>query len=238
MKGNLVHGTLVRRYKRFLADVILDDGQAVTVHCPNTGSMKHCVETGAEVWLSSSDNPKRKYRYTWELTRTSRGHFIGINTGRANQIVEEGIGRGRVAELDGYRQCRREVKYGDENSRIDLFLSEHDKLANTYVEVKSVTLLETPVSKGIGYFPDAISERGAKHLRELKGVSEAGDRAVLFFCVQHSGVREVRPADHIDQRYGEHLREALAAGVEVIAYKVSFRGKTPAIAGALPVVVP
>ncbi|MBO6558390.1 MAG: DNA/RNA nuclease SfsA [Pseudomonadales bacterium] len=214
----LVRGHLVRRYKRFLADVILDSGDLITAHCPNTGSMKNCVEEGAEVWLSESDNPKRKYRYTWEYIVTSKGHWICVNTGNANNLVEDAVNRGVIKELAGYQTSRREVKYGDENSRIDLLLSGSGK--DCYVEVKSVTLLETPAFKGQGCFPDAVSDRGAKHLRELMGVIDRGDRAVLLFCVQHTGIKVVSPADHIDQLYGELIRKAQDHGVEVIAYKV------------------
>jgi sugar fermentation stimulation protein A len=217
----------VRRYKRFLADVILPGGEQITVHCPNTGSMRNCMETGATVWLSESDNPKRKYRFTWESIRNSAGHYIGINTARANHLVQQGVLRGVVKELQGYDEIRSEVKYGAENSRIDLLLSDPTRAA-CYVEVKSVTLLEDPPSKGIGYFPDAVSDRGSKHLRELAAQVKSGDRAVLCFCVQHSGIQKVRSADHIDPVYGESLRLAMLAGVEVLAYKVRFlngRGK-------------
>ena len=151
-----------------------------------------------------------------------RGDYIGINSGQANKLVAEGIGRGVVTELSGYPGVRPEVKYGNENSRIDFLLSGHSSCADCFVEVKSVTLLEAPASRGIGYFPDAVSERGAKHLRELMQVRAEGYRAMLFFCVQHSGIREVRPADHIDTVYGELLRCADKAGVEIIAYKARF----------------
>ncbi len=215
----LTRGTLVRRYKRFLADVILADGRQITVHCPNTGSMKNCVFPGADVWLEYSDNPKRKYAYTWVLTRTPGGHHIGINTTAANALVEKGIQSGLIAELAGYSTCQREVVYGMENSRVDFFLGGHTSLPDCYVEVKSVTLLEKPTSAGNGFFPDAVSTRAAKHLRELIDVRRQGFRAVIFFCVQHTGIKVVRPADHIDPAYGELLREAAAQGVEIIAYK-------------------
>lgn len=218
MKG-LVHARLIKRYKRFLADVRLDNDEIVTVHCPNTGSMKNCVEENAEIWMSDSDNPKRKYRYTWEYLKTSRDHYIGINAGKANQLVQSAIRDDLVPSLAGYEAIRPEVKYGDENSRIDLLLEGVDR-RDCYVEVKSVTLLEDPPARGIGYFPDAVTERGAKHLRELTKVAQSGARSVLFFCVQHTGIQEVRPADHIDSEYGKLLREALDNGVEVLAYKV------------------
>ena len=184
--------------------------------------MKNCIEEGADVWLSVSLSKTRKYPHTWEVTRTRRGDYIGINTGRANKIVAEGIRNGVVNELSGYAEVRPEVKYGRENSRIDFLLSGHASCADCFVEVKSVTLLEAPAGRGIGYFPDAVSERGAKHLRELMQVKADGYRAMLLFCVQHSGIREVRPADHIDTVYGELLRCADDAGVEIIAYKARF----------------
>ena len=235
MKG-LVHARLIKRYKRFLADVRLDNDEITTVHCPNTGSMKNCVEENAEIWLSDSDNPKRKYRYTWEYLRTSRGHHIGVNAGKANQLVQSAIRDDLVEPLAGYDTIRPEVKYGDENSRIDLLLQDSKK-QDCYVEVKSVTLLEDPPSSGIGYFPDAGSERGAKHLRELIKMSQSNARSVLFFCVQHTGIQEVRPADHIDCEYGKLLREALDSGVEVLAYKVRKSNKGFRLWRDLPVIV-
>ena len=235
MKG-LVHARLIKRYKRFLADVRLDNDEIITVHCPNTGSMKNCVEENAEIWLSDSNNPKRKYRYTWEYLRTSRGHHIGVNAGKANQLVQSAIRDDLVEPLAGYDTIRPEVKYGDENSRIDLLLQDSKK-QDCYVEVKSVTLLEDPPSSGIGYFPDAVSERGAKHLRELIKMSQSDARSVLFFCVQHTGIQEVRPADHIDREYGKLLREALASGVEVLAYKVRKSNKGFRLWRDLPVIV-
>ncbi|MFT7219251.1 MAG: sugar fermentation stimulation protein A [Candidatus Azotimanducaceae bacterium] len=240
---------LIGRYKRFLADVRLNDGTVLTVHCPNTGSMKNCQEEGAEVWLSESSNPKRKYRHTWEMIKTSRGHFIGINAGRANELVTVAIEKGKIETLKGYSQLRREVKYGDENSRIDIFLEGQDRRGekgqgkekgkqDCYVEVKSVTLLEEPFSRGVGFFPDAVSERGAKHLRELILMREQGHRAVLFFCAQHTGIREVRPADHIDGQYGRLIREASRRGVEVIAHKVRKTSVGLTLSGSIPVVLP
>lgn len=232
---DMVKGRLIRRYKRFLADVTLANGDVVTAHCPNTGSMKNCVEEGAEVWLSVSDNPKRKYQFTWEYIVTSRGHWICVNTGKANSLVEEAVNHGVIEELEGYPELRREVRYGEENSRIDLMLSgEH---VDCYVEVKSVTLLEAPVSRGEGFFPDAVSDRGAKHLRELMGVVDRGDRAVLFFCVQHTGIRCVMPADHIDATYGDLLRQASGRGVEILAYKVRRRQDGFHLWRSIPVVL-
>ena len=233
---HLVHARLIKRYKRFLADVRLDNNEVITVHCPNTGSMRNCSEENSEVWLSYSDNPKRKYRYTWEFLATSRGHFIGVNAGKANQLVQSAILSDVVEQLAGYESIRSEVKYGDENSRIDLLLQDI-KRRDCYVEVKSVTLLEGPLSRGIGYFPDAVSERGAKHLRELIRMSHSGARSVLFFCVQHTGITEVRPADHIDSGYGNLLRRALDIGVEVLAYKVRKSNKGFRLWRRLPVIL-
>ena len=237
MKG-LVRARLIKRYKRFLADVRLEDGKVMTAHCPNTGSMKNCIEEGADVWLSISDKPGRKYRYTWEYIRTSRGHFIGVNTGRANHLVVEAIHRGLVPRLVGYACLRREVRYGAEQSRIDILLNGHARRKDCYVEVKSVTLLESPPGRGIGYFPDAVSERGAKHLRELMLMVNKGNRAVLFFCVQHSGINEVRPADHIDPQYGKLLRAAAGSGVEILAYKSRMSQGGFRLWRPLPVVMP
>ncbi len=234
---SLVHGKLVRRYKRFLADVLMDSGEITTVHCPNTGSMKNCIEEGAHVWLSRSENPARKYPLTWEFIKTSRGHYIGVNTVRANGLVKNAILENRIPEIRGYPEMTMEKKYGSENSRIDILLSGHPDLTECYVEVKSVTLLETPSSHGKGCFPDSISERGAKHLRELTRIVAGGQRAVLFFCVQHSGIHEVTPAAHIDHVYADTLTLAVEAGVEVLAYKVRFQGRQPVIGKSLPFVL-
>jgi len=207
----LVSGTLVRRYQRFLADVELADGSVVTAHCPNTGSMRGCNRPGSPVLLSRSDRPERKYAYTWELVLVDNG-WVGINTGLANRLVREGIECGTIAELQGYRAIRPEVRYGD-NSRIDLLLTGDRPLC--YVEVKNVTLVEG----GVALFPDAVSERGQKHLRELMGVVAQGSRGVIFFVVQRGDGRVVAPADAIDPTYGHLLRQAVAAGVEALAYR-------------------
>lgn len=211
----LIEGRLLKRYKRFLADIELADGTVVTAHCPNTGSMLGCKPDHARVWLTASDNPKRKLRYTWELVETVPGQLACINTGRANAQARAAIEAGRVPELAGYPVCRGEVRYGEENSRIDLHLSGHDSAPDAWVEVKNVTLCED----GQGYFPDAVTTRGQKHLRELMVQATRGERAVLFFCVNHTGISSVRPASHIDPAYGALLQEAVAQGVEVIAYQ-------------------
>ena len=223
-EGLLQRGILLRRYKRFLADVELEDGSVRTIHCPNTGSMLNCATSGDEIWFSTSNNVKRKYPNTWEISRTSEGYFIGIQSARANVIVKEGLHK--IPEFEGYKLIKSEVKYGEENSRIDLFLSGHSNKPDCYVEIKSVTLLMPADPEGLGLFPDAVTTRGAKHLRELTEIVRQGARGVLFYCAQHTGIKRVEPATEIDQIYSQTLKEALAAGVEVIAYrtKISTEG--------------
>lgn len=210
----LQSATLIKRYKRFMADVEQEGGEEMTLHCPNTGSMKACLFPGEKVWFSDSGNPKRKYPCTWEIAETPNGHQILVNTGLPNKLVIEAVQSGGVEELSGYDSLRAEVKYGEENSRIDILLSDENK-ADCYIEVKNVTLLE---EDGIGYFPDAVSTRGQKHLRELEREALSGNRAVLFFCVSHTGIESVRPAAHIDQEYARILAEVVKNGVEVLAY--------------------
>lgn len=199
----------LRRYKRFFADVELGCGTVVTAHCPNTGSMRHCFEEAGEVWVSANDNPARKLRFTWELS-CCRGHVIGVNTGRANHLVREAIAIGLIDGLGDGTSVRAEVPVA--GSRIDFLAS----LAgcDTYIEVKSVTLCE---SNGKGLFPDAITTRGTRHLDVLRTICESGGNATLVFCVQHSGIRTVAPAYHIDAAYGRAFDAAVAAGVKVIA---------------------
>jgi sugar fermentation stimulation protein A len=227
----LTPATLIKRYKRFLADVELDGGETITVHCPNTGAMTGCAEPGSRVWLSLSDNPKRKYPYTWELVETMAGDWACIHSVKANALVKEAIEGGIVEPLSGYDRIRTEVKFGAENSRVDLLLDSGGD--QCFVEVKSVTLL---LRETLGVFPDAVSERGRKHLRELIEMKRQGHRAVLFFCVQHSGIESVAPADLIDPRYGETFREALAVGVEVLAYGASISPQAILLEKALSVV--
>jgi len=211
---SLTEAKLLKRYKRFLADIELPSGEQITIHCPNTGSMKNCCDEGSRVWYSWSDNKKRKYAGTWELVEVESQYLAGINTHRANALVEEAIKNDVVIELTDYENIRREVKYGKENSRIDFLLTDKNK-PDCYVEVKSVTLLG---ADNQGLFPDAVTARGAKHLRELIDVRKDGARAVLLFCVQHTGICRVSPADDIDPGYGELLRKAVLEGVEVFAY--------------------
>lgn len=220
---NWQEARLIRRYKRFLADVRLPNGEVLTLHCPNTGSMKNCLVVDAPCWYSTSDNLKRKYPHTLEVVTAPGGYLAGINTGRANELVEQAITAGAIKELQGYKALARERPYGDEQSRIDFLLSEKaGDSRNCYVEVKNVTLME---ADGQGLFPDAVSERGSKHLRELMAMVQQGHRALLLFCVQHTGIRWVEPADSIDPVYGQLLRQAVGAGVEVAAYAASIAPK-------------
>lgn len=230
----LIEGRLIRRYKRFLADVELLSGEQITAHTANTGAMKGCSEPGSRVWLSRSDNAKRKYPLTWELVEVAPGVSCGINTMLSNRLVNEAIKSGFIDELSGYERVRREVPYGNENSRIDLLLEsgESDSKPSCYVEVKNVTLVENR----IGYFPDAVTSRGAKHLRELMNVVDQGSRAVIFYCIQRNDCDELRPADHIDENYGHTLREAVAAGVEALAYAFDVSPSEIIPARRLPVV--
>ncbi|MBR9909533.1 MAG: DNA/RNA nuclease SfsA [Gammaproteobacteria bacterium] len=209
----LQQGTFLRRYKRFLVDVGLPGGEEITIHCPNTGSMRACLAEGSPCWFSRSDNPARKYPHTWEIATTPAGDLAGVNTGRANGLVVEAIEAGVITELQGYNELATEVRYGEERSRIDILLSGAG--GDCYVEVKSVTLCE---DGDRGLFPDAVSSRGAKHLRELMLMVARGHRAVLCYCVQHSAITSVAAAEHIDPAYSTALREAVAAGVEVLAY--------------------
>ncbi|MHA7840330.1 MAG: DNA/RNA nuclease SfsA [Gammaproteobacteria bacterium] len=226
----LSHGIFIKRYKRFMADVRLPNGDIITLHCPNTGSMKNCLVPDAPVWYSHSENPKRKYPCTWEIAEIEPGVRVGVNTHGANVLVQEAITNGVIKELQGYSDLRREVPYGEENSRIDFLLRAGE--AHCYVEVKNVTLWE---DDKVAYFPDAISARGTKHLRELISMVEAGHRAVLLFCVQHTGATSVAPADHIDPLYGETLRLAAKAGVELLAYQASITPEAITLKQALPV---
>ncbi|WP_133490214.1 DNA/RNA nuclease SfsA [Alcanivorax sp. 24] len=227
--------TLLRRYKRFLADVRQADGSEITVHCPNTGSMKHCVLPGWEqaALISDSGNDKRKYRHTLEAVQVAHGHWAGVNTGRPNALVAEAIAQGRVRELEPGAGVLREITFGD--SRFDLALGER-AAPHTFIEVKNVTLGPGPddPDDGVIAFPDSITERGQKHLRTLMSVAASGKRAVLFFCVQHSGAVAVRPADEIDARYGELLREAMEKGVEVLAWKTAMTAAETRMDTALP----
>lgn len=208
----LQQAILLKRYKRFLADIALPDGEIITIYCPNTGAMRSCSTPDAKVWFSDSQSSTRKYRYTWELYQGDGGNFVGVNTHAANKLVEEAIINHIIDEFDNYLGLYREVTLTESLSRID-FMLESDA-GKTYIEVKSVTYLE----KGTGYFPDAVTKRGQKHLEELISLKQQGHRAVLFFCVMHTGIHMVKPAFHIDPQYALLCQKARNAGVEFIAY--------------------
>jgi len=207
----LIRGTLIERYKRFLADVRLLDGEVVTAHCTNTGSMMGCKEPGSAVYLSGSDNPNRKLHYTWELIRANNT-WVGIKTMHPNKLVDDAVRAGLIRELRGYDTVRREVKVNT-HTRLDLRLD--GPRGNCFVEVKNVTL----AVDGIAAFPDAVSERGRKHLRELMRLKRQGHRAALVFVIQRGDCEFFRPADEIDCEYGRWLRRAIAAGVEALPYR-------------------
>lgn len=221
--------TLIQRYKRFLADIVTPQGETLTIHCPNTGAMTGCGTPGDTVWYSTSENTKRKYPHTWELTQTQQGEFICVNTLRANSLTKEAILANRLPELTGYSVLKSEVKYGAEASRID-FLLQADDRRNCYIEVKSVTLAE----QRNGFFPDAVTLRGQKHLRELMGVAASGDRAVILFAVLHSAVEHFSPARHIDEQYARLLNDAYRQGVEILAYKAELSAKNMTLSLPLP----
>lgn len=226
----LIPGKLIKRYKRFLANIELEDGSMVTAHCPNSGSMRGCNRPGSPVMLSRSDNPTRKLAYTWELVQVD-GHWVGLNTMLPNRLVEEAILNGTITELQGYARLRREVAYGSERSRIDLLLE--GEQGRCYVEVKNVTLVEDERA----LFPDAVTERGQKHLRELIEVVRKGDRGVLLFTVQRGDGRAVAPADAIDPAYGRLLRKAVANGVEALAYRAMVQPEEIRLTERLPVLL-
>jgi sugar fermentation stimulation protein A len=209
----LLAGTLIRRYKRFLADVKLQDGSQVTVHCPNTGAMLGCDQPGSAVWLAQYDNPKRKYPLGWELVETLPGVLVGLNTGKTNQLVHEAIGAGVIAELVGYTQIKTEVRV--DHGRLDFCLQAAGR-RDCMVEVKSVTASTSP---GLAIFPDAVSARASRHMQALSEWRQHGGRAVLVFCVQREDVRQMRPAREIDPNYAEAIHQAMATGVEILAYR-------------------
>jgi sugar fermentation stimulation protein A len=230
MKLTLKTATLIKRYKRFLADIVLNDGTETTIHVANTGAMTGCATPKDTVFYSTSTNLKRKYPFSWEASLTQKNHWICVNTIRANQLIEEAIVNQKIPELTGYADLKREVKFGNENSKVDFLLRDPQK-EDTYVEVKSVTLLDTTESdntrhqKGIqrGFFPDAVTVRGQKHLRELSALAKDGHRAVLLFAILHSGITSVKAARHIDKEYANLLQQAQKEGVEILAYKANFQ---------------
>jgi sugar fermentation stimulation protein A len=227
---NLHSARFIKRYKRFFSDVLTQKGDVLTIHCPNTGSMKNCLVAESPCWYSLSTNSKRKLAGTLELITTKYGNLAGINTHRANHLVKEAILENKIPQLTGYENLRTEVKYGKENSRIDLLLEDTDK-GLCYVEVKNVTL-EGP--DGMVMFPDAVTSRGAKHLRELMDMVNQGHRAVLFFCVQVNSALKMEVASHIDPEYAKILAEAIAVGVEVIAWRADLSADEIVLSQAIP----
>ena len=209
----LIPGVLIKRYKRFLADVRLENNNIVTAHCPNTGSMQGCCEPGRPVYLSYHDNPKRKLKYTWELIAMPTS-LVGINTLVPNRLVYASLTGGLVPELCGYETVQREVGIGD-HTRIDLMLSSEVN-GRCYVELKNCTL----VNDGIAYFPDAVTDRGLKHLNALVELAASGFRTVMFYFIQRMDAKLFRPADHIDANYGRGLRRAVKQGIEIMVYDV------------------
>jgi sugar fermentation stimulation protein A len=205
--NKLIHGHLIKRYKRFLADIKLDNNTEITAHCTNSGTMKSCLENGAEVYLTPVNDPKRKTKFTWEMIKIN-GDWVGINTGNPNKLAFDAISAGTIPELAGYTNVKREVKFGD--SRFDVF-AENDN-EKCFIEVKNVSLKEGRYA----LFPDAVTTRGQKHLKTLMEVKATGMRAVMLYIIQRSDVEIFAPAKEIDPQYATLLKQAVAAGVEVI----------------------
>ncbi|MGB6064919.1 MAG: DNA/RNA nuclease SfsA [Desulfomonilaceae bacterium] len=209
----LIKGTLIKRYKRFLADIRLGNGQVVTAHCPNSGSMMGCSEPSRPVYISRSNNPKRRLAYTWEMIEMPSS-LVGVNTLVPNRLVKQAIIEGRIEALTGYERVTSEVKCSP-HSRLDLALDGSDG-KRCFVEVKNCTLVEN----GVAYFPDAVTARGLKHLKELEEQVRLGNRGVIFFLIQRMDSTAFCPADHIDPAYGRELRSVISNGVEALAYDV------------------
>lgn len=227
----LIPGRLIKRYKRFLADIQLDDGTVITAHCANSGSMLGLKEEGSRVWVAPQTSPKAKLRYKWELVEADET-LVGINTAYPNGLVEQAIQEGTITELQDYQDLRREMKYG-ENSRIDIFLSGSTlKEPDCYVEVKSVTLSR---QKGIAEFPDSVTIRGAKHLRELSQMVADGHRAMMVYLIQRQDCHEFRIAADIDPAYAKALEEALYMGVEATCYSCNLSPKEIIVEKRIPI---
>jgi len=230
-KSDLIPAKFIKRYKRFFVDAKLPDGTIITAHCANTGSMKTCFWDDCDVYFSESSDPNRKLKFSWELTRTNGG-FICINTSLPNKIVQQAVRDGNVSELKGYENIQPEVKYG-KNSRIDLLLSEHKKDKRVcYVEVKNTTLLIDHEA----VFPDAVTERGLKHIVELEEMLKNGHRAVMFFLVNRPDATQFRPCHEIDPKYAAALNRFVKNGGEVLAYSTKTDLKTIEIDSRIPTI--
>ncbi len=229
----LLRGTLIQRYKRFLADVRLEDGTVVTATCPNTGSMMGLTEPGQTVWLSTSDSPTRKYKHTWELVEHDLGKgpkLVGVNTGHPNKIVAEAIVAGKIEGLGGYGLLERERKYG-KNSRIDIQLSDPVR-GRAYVEIKNVHMSRRA---GLAEFPDSVTERGAKHLVELSDMVAEGHRAVMLYLIQRNDVTSLSLARDVDPRYAAAFDLAAIAGVEMLAMRCKMTTVAITVEKAVPI---
>jgi len=223
----LTEGTLIKRYKRFLTDIRLKDGSQITAHCPNTGAMSTCAQTGQPVYVSYHDNPKRKLKYSWDLIKMPTS-LVGINTILPNKLVKLSIECGLIKELTTYEQVRSEVKVG-EKSRLDLML-EKDSGEKCYIEVKNCTLVEG----NMAYFPDAVTARGLKHIEELVKLKKKGHRAVMFYLIQRMDAEHFQPASHIDPAYSTALYNAHQTGIEILVYDVHLTLKGISIRKSLP----
>ncbi len=226
----LFEGRLKKRYKRFLADVELPGGELVTAHCANTGAMTGCKPDNARVWLSRSELKTRKYPYTWELVELENQALACINTGMTNRVAREAIEQGKILELAGFDDCQSEVPYGKEKSRIDLLTRYREQ--NCFIEVKHVTL---KLDSGEAAFPDAVTSRGQKHLRELIEQVELGHRAVMLFIIMRTDVDLLTPAATIDPVYADLLGQASNRGVEILAYKTAITTRGIEVTGSMPV---
>ncbi len=209
----LIPGTLIKRYKRFLADITLESGQTITAHCANTGSMTECSQPGSPVYVSYHDNPKRKLKYSWELIQMPTS-LVGVNTAIPNKLVLHSIQQKLIPSLLGYEFTKPEKKL-ESGSRLDIFLWNHEK-DRCYIEVKNCTL----VTDGVASFPDAVTTRGQKHLRELQQLQDEHTRCAMFFLIQRSDADVFQPADTVDPNYGQELRKAVGNGVEILVYDV------------------
>lgn len=218
--------TLVKRYKRFLADVITEQGNETTVHCPNSGSMRGCSTPGSKVMISTSPNLKRKYPQSLEMIQEGKT-WIGVNTMLTNSIVAEAIQEGRIKELTNIDSLTREVKTS-KASRLDILLERGDE--KIYVEIKNCSLAED----GWAMFPDAVTSRGTKHLNELATLVEQGHQGVIFFCIQRTDCERFKPATHIDPLYAQTLTEVSQKGVQILAYQATVSPESIVIRKSIP----